>query len=166
MNNRIKVCCAVLVIICNIHGNKHFSFYVSPGLGIGFGFAGLTLTAKISAGIHNYELEFINLTYGRAFNRSLPKNAFNNGYRFLEVEAGLNLNHSACIIGGGAGVAFVSVDKIKILPKLSLFGGSILFLRTDHIIYPKYKRSIINSYGGMVALPISPGFYKDVLTGL
>lgn len=100
------------------------------------------------------------MTYGKVFSVFSRNNALKKGYHFLEIEAGSKVNSTAYFIGGGAGLAFVPDEKIKVLPKLSLFLGSIYFFRTDHIIYPKYKRSVISSYGGMAALPISPEYLK------
>lgn len=129
--------------------------YVSPGFEIGFGRFGTTFSTKISIGVLTTDMQFVNITYGRAFPSFTNSTVFKDGYRFVEFEGGVAL-HSAIFVGGGAGVAFVPDDGIKVLPKFSLFGGSVLFFRTDHILYPRYKNPIINTYGVIVVLPVSP----------
>jgi hypothetical protein len=58
--------------------------------------------------------------------------------------------------GGGAGIVYLRDEKLVILSKVTLFAGSLLFFRTDHIFYPKYKNPVIGSYGFMLVTQVSP----------
>jgi len=64
--------------------------------------------------------------------------------------------YASLIGGGGAGVVFLRDEKLVILPKVTLFAGSLIFLRTDHFFYSKFKNPVIGSYGLMLVTPVSP----------
>ncbi|HMA65523.1 MAG: hypothetical protein ACM31E_12175, partial [Fibrobacterota bacterium] len=101
------------------------------------------------------DLSFVNITYGRTIPVKSVSASFKNGYRFLEAECGLPL-YSSLIGGGGAGVVLLRDEKLVVLPKVTLFAGSLVFLRMDHIVYTKFKNPVIGSYGIMLVTPVSP----------
>jgi len=53
-------------------------------------------------------------------------------------------------------VVLLRDEKLVVLPKVTLFAGSLVFLRTDHMFYTKYKNPVIGSYGLMFVMPVSP----------
>jgi len=145
----------LLLLSKNTTAKSNIFPYISPGIEIGFGKHGANLTTKISVGVNLDDFSFVNITYGRAIPVKSVSPSFKNGYRFVEAEGGRSL-YSAFIGGGGAGVVFLRDEKLVILPKVTLFAGALLFFRTDHIFYPKYKDPVIGSYGFMFVTPVSP----------
>ncbi|MBN1604234.1 MAG: hypothetical protein JW915_21670 [Chitinispirillaceae bacterium] len=138
--------------------------YISPGIEIGFGkVISPSITTKISIGINTPGFQFVNLTYGRIFTIKTNVPQMKNGIRFLEVEGGTLIMipevFFIAMAGGGAGVAFHNDNGVKILPKISLFGGSVLSFRTDLFWHPKLKSHAIWNHGLMLVAPVSPLFF-------
>ncbi len=53
-------------------------------------------------------------------------------------------------------MVFLRDEKRVVLPKVTLFAGSLVFLRTDHMFYTKFKNPIVGFYGVMFVTPVSP----------
>lgn len=140
--------------------------YISPGAMMSWNFHNVqTVTLKISLGIgydFNYQSNakinsgFANLTFGKRwlvdFNVNQPD------YFFTEIESGIY--YRLFISGVGLGTAFFkNEDKLKIVPKASIFSGDLLFLRSDLILY-NHKPDV--DIGGMFVIPFNPIIAKDL----
>ncbi len=132
--------------------------YISPGVKLGFGKGGLTFTPKISLGVNTVfaiSPVFINITYGRNITITEKNYPMKNGFRFIEVEAGV-FEANNISFGGGAGIAFPVGIKSTVIPKFSLFGGYVAFIRTDHVMY---KKKVYNDFGVMIVAPFGTIFF-------
>ncbi len=123
------------------------SIYVSPGISLGWS-AGSSFSFgwKVSLGYCYDSDYYYNITYGKQTTPFAKTEKEKTNYSYLEFQRGDSFGYNPFSAGGGIGMTFI--DN-KVYPKISLYGGSLLFL---HLNYT-FTRSIFD-VGGNLVLPI------------
>lgn len=148
----------ILLIVSSV--NSKVLPYLSPGIILSWNTQKkVSASWKISAGIFKsvdygkIEGYLLNITYGK---RYLLDDA-SKDYLFTELETGLL--SGIVFYGFGAGTAYVKKDdKIRVVPKGSLFAGWFLFLRSDIV---RYDHKFDIDIGGNIVLPITELIFAD-----
>lgn len=153
----------IFIIALIISGNCTASdntFYVSPGLRIGWDFGrGPTISLKLSLGINtNYNFDdntkYYNITFG--FKAPLFRKAKYNyeDYKFIELQAGFTpFYENLLFLGGGIGfIYYKNGNKTKYHPIITIDCGCFIFAACDFLILEDKK--ISTDFGFLVVAPI------------
>lgn len=148
----MKKILVILLIITSV--NSKVLPYLSPGVIISWNSQKrVSASWKISAGVlvptsyENVEGCIFNITLGKRF---LLDDA-SKDYLFTELETGFL--SGIVFYGFGMGTAYLKENnKIKVVPKGSLFAGWVLFLRSDIV---RYNQKFDIDIGANVVLPIT-----------
>ncbi|MFO7890124.1 MAG: hypothetical protein R6V04_07270 [bacterium] len=162
---RNKGLCVFFIIILVISNNCTASdntFYISPGLRIGWEFGGgLTICPQLALGISidldddkNHNLKYLNITLGIKNFIIRTKDATYDSYCSLQLKAGYQpfLPSSAIGIGGGIGVAFFREEKLIYLRPIATVEGTILFVAFPTIDIFLLKQNKVHADFGILGL--------------
>lgn len=123
------------------------TLYISPGISLSWGGdSNILFGWKLSFGYAKLEKYYCNITYGKKYSLISKDKVNPVEYKYLEIQGGSFLGYSPLSAGGGLGITF---SNSKIHPRLSLFGGALLFVNLDYT----FNKKIID-LGGSINLPI------------
>ncbi len=142
-----KVLLIMLVIIIeplNIFPQN--SLYISPGISISLSEnSTINFGWKISLGYFENEKYYYNITFGKYFPIYTKNNTIKTNKYYSEIQLGDFYGVYPLSIGGGVGIV---VEEDNIYPKVTAFGGALLFANLSYI----FKRNIFD-FGGVLVLP-------------
>ena len=117
-----------------------FSFYVSPGVSIGWeNKTGAIFGWKISLGYSKMGIYYYNITFGKK--STLPEKT--PYYYYAEIQSGYYPDYLPIITGVGLGATFLNNH---VYPRVSFSGGLLLFANIDYT----FKAKLYNMGGSLV----------------